>query len=148
MSSHRDHGTDNQTADESIANEPSRTECTVSGKDTTTRYRRLLHRRSASLDLETAFKRVTISRDITPDICRICQCNICQCPAFDQGTPCSSASSTPMRDNLDDKIPELVPNIDTEDKTCVLYFPRNNLLRMRKQTGKWQQFIKPLSTIV
>ena len=42
-------------------------------------------------------------------------------PAFDQGTPCSSASSTPTRDNLDDDIPELVSNIDTKDTTCILY---------------------------
>ena len=64
---------------------------------------------------------MTISRDITPDVCHVCQCDICQCPAFDQGTPCSSASSTPTRNNLDNDIPELVPNIDTKDTTRILY---------------------------
>ena len=123
MSGHRDHGTDNNMADEPVVNEPSKKELTASGSDATTRYRRLLHRRSASLDLETAFKRVTISSDITPDVCRICQCDIYQCPAFDQGMLCSSASSMPTHDNLDDDIPELLPNIDTKDTTHILYPP-------------------------
>ena len=65
--------------------------------------------------------RVTLSSDITPDVCRVCQCDICQYPAFDQGTLCSSASSMPMRNNLDDDIPELVPKIDTKDTTNILY---------------------------
>ena len=126
MSGHRDRGTDNHMADEPIANEPSKKECTASGSNTTTRYKCLLHRQSASLDLETAFKCVTISSDITPDVCRVCQCDICQCPAFNQGTPCSSASSMPTRDNLDDDIPELVPNIDTKDTTRILYPPEQS----------------------
>ena len=126
MSGHKDHGTDNHTADEPVANEPSKKERTASGSDATTRYRCLLHRRSASLDLETAFKCMTISSDITPDVCRVCQCDICQCPAFDHGTLCSSASSTPTPTNLDDDIPELVPNIDTEDTTRILYPPEQS----------------------
>ena len=121
MSSHKDRGTDNHTADEPVANEPSKNQCTASGSDATTRYRCLLHRRSASLDLETAFKCVTLSSDITPDVCRVCQCDICQCPAFEHGKPCSSASSMPTPSKADDDIPELVPNSDTEDTTRILY---------------------------
>ena len=56
MSGHKDRGTHNHTADEPEANEPSKNERTASGSDATTRYRCLLHRRSASLNLETAFK--------------------------------------------------------------------------------------------
>ena len=126
MSGHKDRGTHNHTADEPVANEPSKNERTASGSDATTRYRRLLHRRSASLDLETAFKRMTISSDITPDVCCICQCDICQCPAFDHGTPCSSASSTPMPSKAEDDIPELVPNSDTDDTTRILYPPEQS----------------------
>ena len=126
MSGHKDHRTDNHTADEPVANEPSKNERTASGSDTTTRYRCLLHRRSASLDLETAFKRVTLSSDITPDVCRICQCDICQCPAFEHGTSCSSASSMPTPSKSDDDIPELVPNSDTEDTTHILYPPEKS----------------------
>ena len=55
MSGHTDRGTPNHTADKPVANELSKNEHTASGSDATTRYRRLLHRRLASLDLETAF---------------------------------------------------------------------------------------------
>ena len=85
-------------------------------------YRRLLHRRSASLDLEAAFKQIRISRDITPDVCILCKCDQCQCPAFKHEMPCSSALSTPIHCSLDsdsDQILELVPNTNTK----VLYPP-------------------------
>ena len=36
------------------------------------RYRRLLHRRCASLDLETAFKQIKISQNIQPELCTEC----------------------------------------------------------------------------
>ena len=83
-------------------------------------YRRLLHRRSASLDLESAFKRINISREIKPDICQECKNDKCQCPAFTPETPCSSASSTPTKHSTDEEdIPELVNNIPLQ----VLYPP-------------------------
>ena len=37
-----------------------------------TRYHRLLHRHCASLDLETAFKQITISKNIQPELCKEC----------------------------------------------------------------------------
>ena len=36
-----------------------------------------------------------------------CQAELCRCPAFTPGTPCSSVSSTPTNTS-DDQIPELV----------------------------------------
>ena len=76
-----------------------------------TRYRRLLHRHCASLDLETAFKLIKISQDIQPELCTECQTNKCRCPAFTPGMLCSSASSTPTNISSDhEDIPELVEN--------------------------------------
>ena len=37
-----------------------------------TRYCRLLHMHCASLDLETAFKQIKISKDIQPELCTEC----------------------------------------------------------------------------
>ena len=37
-----------------------------------TRYHRLLHRRCASLNLETAFKQIKISQDIQRELCTEC----------------------------------------------------------------------------
>ena len=37
-----------------------------------TRYSRLLHRPCASLDLEAAFKQITISQNIKPELCTEC----------------------------------------------------------------------------
>ena len=86
-----------------------------------TKYHGLLHRCCASLDLETAFKQIKISQDIQPDLCKECQTEKCRCPAFMPGTPCSSASSTPMQTNSDQEdILELV-----DDKQVhVLYPPK------------------------
>ena len=70
-------------------------------------YSRLLHRRCASLDLETAFKEIKISENIEKEVCAQCQSETCQCPAFMLGTPCSSASSTPINIS-DEQIPDLV----------------------------------------
>ena len=76
-----------------------------------TRYRRLLHRHCASLDLETAFKQIKISQDIQLELCTECRTDKCRCPAFTPGTPCSSASSTPTNISSDhEDIPELVEN--------------------------------------
>ena len=87
-----------------------------------TRYRRLLHRRCTSLDLETAFKQIKISQDIKPEPCTQCHTEKCRCPAFMPGTPCSSASSTPMQSDQNsdqEDIPELVDH----KQVHVLYPP-------------------------
>ena len=73
------------------------------------RYNRLIERRGASLDLEVAFKRIQISRDIEKQVCKECKVEFCRCPAFTPGTPCSSASSTPISTS-DEQIPDLVAN--------------------------------------
>ena len=72
-----------------------------------TRYNRLIDRRCASLDLEAAFKQITISRDIVKQVCKDCNAEFCRCPAFTPGTPCTSVSSTPTSIS-DEQIPELV----------------------------------------
>ena len=72
-------------------------------------YNRLIERRCASLDLEAAFKEIQISRDIEKQVCKECKAEFCQCPAFTPGTPCSSASSTPISTS-DEQIPKLVAN--------------------------------------
>ena len=83
-------------------------------------YRKLIHRRSASLDLEAAFKHITISHEIKPDVCQDCNTAKCQCPAFTPEMPCSSASSTSTKHSTkDEHIPELVDNSSLQ----VLYPP-------------------------
>ena len=72
-------------------------------------YSRLIHRRCASLDLETAFKEMKISQNIEKEVCAQCQAETCRCPAFTPGMTCTSASSTPT--SISDKqIPDLVAN--------------------------------------
>ena len=72
-------------------------------------YSRLIHRCCTSLDLETTFKEIKISQNIEKEVCAQCQAEICRCPAFMSGMPCSSVSSTPT--NISDKqIPNLVLN--------------------------------------
>ena len=70
-------------------------------------YNRLIHRRCASLDLETAFKEIKISQNIEKEVCKQCQAEFCRCPAFTPGTPCSSVSSMPTSTS-DEQIPKLV----------------------------------------
>ena len=72
-------------------------------------YSRLIHRRCASLDLETAFKEIRISQNIEKELCAQCQAETCRCPAFTPGMPCTSASSTPTSIS-DEQIPDLVAN--------------------------------------
>ena len=72
-------------------------------------YSRLIHRRCVSLDLETVFKEIKISQNIEKEVCAQCQAEICRCPAFTPGTPCSSVSSTSTNIN-DEQIPDLVLN--------------------------------------
>ena len=69
-------------------------------------YSRLIHRRCASLDLETAFKEIKISQNIEKEMCNQCEAEICRCPAFTPGTLCSSASSMPTNIS-DEQIPDL-----------------------------------------
>ena len=66
-----------------------------------TRYRRLLHRHCASLNLETALKQIKISQNIQPELCTECGTEKCRCPAFTPGMLCSSASSMPT--NISDQ---------------------------------------------
>ena len=72
-------------------------------------YSRLIHRRCASLDLETTFKEIKISQNIEKEVCNQCQAEICRSPAFTPGMPCSSVSSTPTNIS-DEHIPDLVAN--------------------------------------
>ena len=72
-------------------------------------YSRLIHRRCASLDLETAFKEIKISQNIEKEVCKHCQAEFCRCPAFTPGTPSSSLSSMPTNIS-DEQIPDLVAN--------------------------------------
>ena len=72
-------------------------------------YNRLIHRRCASLDLETTFKHINISQDIEKEVCKQCRFETCKFPAFTPGTPCSSVSLLPTNIS-DEQIPELVEN--------------------------------------
>ena len=86
---------------------------------------RLIHRRCASLDLETAFKHITILPNIEKEVCKQCQAEFCRCPAFRPGTPCSSVSSTPI--NTSDKlIPELVPNKSVQQVHLSVQLPSDD----------------------
>ena len=105
-----DRGTTSRMAEEPAARKHSARELTING-NIDTNYRNLLTR-SASLDLEVAFKRIKISQTIKPDMCEDCQEEKCKCPAFTPETPCSSVSLTPTKDNSDqDEIPDLVPEV-------------------------------------
>ena len=106
----QDCGKDNLTDDEQEANKPLEQEHTISGS-TVTRYRRLLHRCCASLDLENVFRKISISHNIQPELCPECKAEKCRCPAFMPGMPFSSASSMPIDIEIDEEqIPQLVEN--------------------------------------
>ena len=104
----RDLGTINHTEGAPAANKLFVPEHTVKS-NAGIQYSRLIHRCCASLDLETAFKHITISQNIEKELCTECKAEFCKCPAFTPGTPCSSVSSTPINTS-DELIPELVPN--------------------------------------
>ena len=87
-------------------------------------YSRLIHRRCASLDLETAFKEIKISQNIEKEVCNQCQAEICRCPAFTPGMPCSSASSTPTNIS-DEQIPDLVANKPLQELHPLIHSPSN-----------------------
>ena len=104
----RDPGTINHTEGAPAANKLFVPEHTVKF-NAGIQYNRLIHRRCASLDLETAFKHITILPNTEKEVCKQCQAEFCRCPAFTPGTPCSSVSSMPINTS-DELIPELVPN--------------------------------------
>ena len=87
-------------------------------------YSRLIHRRCASLDLETTFKEIKISQNIEKEVCKQCQAEFCRCPAFTPGTPCSSVSSTPTNTS-DEQIPELVANKPLQQLHLPMQSPSN-----------------------
>ena len=87
-------------------------------------YNRLIHRRCASLDLETTFKEIKISQNIEKDVCKQCQAEFCRCPAFTPGTPCSSVSSTPTNTS-DEQIPELVASKPVQLPHSPVHSPSN-----------------------
>ena len=119
MTSHPGHGRAAPTDEEQEAIERCRNKHIGSGRGAT-RYNRLIHHRSASLDLEIVFQQIKISREIKPETCKNCKQEKCQCPAFDLGTPCPSASSTPTHSSTDkEEVPQLVLNTETH----VLYPP-------------------------
>ena len=103
-----DPGTINRTEGTPAANKLFMPEPTVK-YNAGIQYNRLIHRRCASLDLETAFKEIKISQNIEKEVCKQCQAEFCRCPAFTPGTPCSSVSSTPTSTS-DKQILELVAN--------------------------------------
>ena len=105
---HRTHdpGTTNRTEGAPTANKLFVPEPTVK-YNAGIQYNRLIHRRCASLDLETAFKEIKISQNIEKELCKQCQAEFCRCPAFTPGMPCSSVSSMPTSTS-DEQIPELV----------------------------------------
>ena len=75
---HRTHdpGTTNRTAGAPAANKlfvPEPTEKYNAG----IQYNRLIHRRCASLDLETTFKEINISQDIEKQVCKQCKAEFC-----------------------------------------------------------------------
>ena len=105
---HRTHdpGTTNRTEGAPAANKLFVPEPTVK-YNAGIQYNRLIHRRCASLDLETTFKEIKISQNIEKEVCKQCQAEFCRCPAFMPGMPCSSVLSTPTSTS-DEQIPELV----------------------------------------
>ena len=106
----QDRGRDNPTADGQETNKPLGQEHTVSA-NAAIRYIRLLHRCCASLDLETAFKKINISHAIELELCQKCKAKKCICPAFMPGTLCSSVSSMPTNIDIDEQeISDLVEN--------------------------------------
>ena len=113
MTSHPGHGKADPTEEEQGVRECCKNEHIGSGRGAI-RYNRLIHRRSASLDLELAFKQIRILREIKPETCSNCKKEKCQCPAFELKTPCPSLSSMPMHSSTDSEdVPQLVPNTET-----------------------------------
>ena len=77
-------------------------------------YNRLIHRRCASLDLETAFKEIKISQNIEKEVCNQCQAEIFRCPAFTPGTPTNIS---------DEQIPDLVANKLLQEPHPLIHSP-------------------------
>ena len=85
-------------------------------------YNRLIHRCCASLDLETTFKEIKISQNIEKEVCNQCQAEICRCPAFMPGIPCSSASSMPTNIS-EQQIPDLVATKPLQELHPLIHSP-------------------------
>ena len=85
-------------------------------------YNRLINRRYASLDLETAFKEIKISQNIEKEVCKKCQAEFCRCPAFTPRTPCSSVSSMPTSTS-DKQIPKLVADKPVQQPHLPVHSP-------------------------
>ena len=85
-------------------------------------YSRLIHRRCASLDLETTFKEINISQNIEKEVCNQCQAEICRCPAFTPGMLCSSASSMPTNIS-NEQIPNLVATRPLQELHPLIHSP-------------------------
>ena len=87
-------------------------------------YSRLIHRHCASLDLEIAFKEIKISQNIEKEVCNECKAETCRCPAFTQGTPSSSVSSTPTNTS-DEQIPDSETNKRLQELHPLIHSPSN-----------------------
>ena len=120
---HRTHdpGTINHTDSAPTANKLFGLEPTIKS-NAGIQYNNLIHRRCASLDLEAAFKEIKISQTIEKEVCKQCQAEFCQCPAFTPGMPCSSVSSTPTSTS-DEQIPELVTDKSVQQLHLPLQTP-------------------------
>ena len=120
----RDPGTINHTEGAPTANKLFMPEHTIKF-NAGIQYNRLIHRRCASLDLETKFKHITISPNTEKEVCKQWQADFCRCPAFMPGTPCSSVSSTPISTS-DELIPELVPNKTVQQPPLPVLLPSDD----------------------
>ena len=120
----RDPGTINHTEGAPTANKLFVPEHTVKFNPGI-QYNRLIHRRCASLDLETAFKQITILPNTEKEVCKQCQAEFCRCPAFTPGMPCSSVSSTPISTS-EELIPELVPNKTVQQPLLPVQLPSDD----------------------
>ena len=131
----RGHGRLSHSEDAPEANKPS-TQGPIKSGSVDTEYHRLLHRRCASLDLETAFKRIKISYEVKPKVCQDCKSAKCRCKAFTSGMPCSSVSSMPSNIDIDkEEIPNLV-----ENTTLRMLYPPDHSLQTKRLIRRWQQF--------
>ena len=123
----------NCTADKPEVRKCSVPEPTTSGNAVTT-YRKLIHRRSASLDLETAFKCIKIAHELKPA----------------KIVKRTSANAQPLRQRCHAPLhPQRLPSLTQMTKIYpswliiyhyTVYTHLHNLHQMKRQIGKLQQF--------
>ena len=65
---------------------------------------------------------VYLSTDVALELCNQCQAEICRCPAFTPGMPCSSASSMPTNIS-DEQIPNLVATKPLQELNPLMHSP-------------------------